>query len=210
MGSGGTGHVGGHVTVSGSAKDASGNSRALSSPTAWTNPDWLRVLGNAAEAETATAIPISGKVRASVPPAASIKARAPGGILVPPNTTTNRFPASAVCAGEDCGNPPSTSSPTRRDTHPTTTARMALATPGVLRLYGTLMPCGGTSEDAAGDRPRSEVRGIFQPDRWKIGREALFRCVSSHYSMHRGARNESSPDSRRGSSSILTLIFPAC
>ena len=51
---------------------------------------------------------------------------------------------------------------------------------------------------------------IFQPDRWKIGREALFRCVLPHYSMHRGARNESSPDSRRGSSSILTLIFPAC
>src|SRR5437667_6979347 len=33
----------------------------------------------------------------------------------------------------------------------------------VLRLYGTLMPCGGTSEDAAGDRPRSEVRANLPP-----------------------------------------------
>src|SRR5205809_5564511 len=100
----------------------------------------------------------SGKIRASFPTADSIREPAPGGILAPLNKTTNRLCVSAVWAGEGLGNTPSTSSPTRMDTHPTTTARMALATSGVLRLYGTLMPCGGTSEDAAGDRPRSEVR----------------------------------------------------
>src|SRR5207247_9700223 len=99
----------------------------------------LRTSENVGESEIATAMPTSGKIRASFPPADSIREPAPGGILGPLNKTTNRLCVSAVWAGEGWGNTPSTSSPTTKDTHPTTTERMALENSGFIRLAGHSM-----------------------------------------------------------------------